>query len=132
MDENLRLLLLQGSLQKSDQRLGFRIDRSKVLNAISSVGAKVRHDSGGRLLVISVSKETEAELARLLPEARIVAVDADPRQVISDLDPTESLFFDALKIRTSKNYRDAKRQRKYGESPEEQQLMSGPCVRDTL
>lgn len=130
MEDNLKLLVLEGREKSNDKRLGFRIDRSKVLNAIAAVGAKVRHDSGGRFIVIQVSPDKVEAIARLLPDARLLAVDADPKSAVGDMDATESLFVNALQIRSSKAYRDAKSTRKYGESPEEQQLMSGSCVRE--
>src|SRR5688500_1574584 len=119
MERNLKLLILERS---RDRRLGARGDRAKALNAISESGAKVRHDSGGRLIVIKASKKAEGLLAERLPEARLEPVDADVKGEITGLDATESLFLDALQIRTSKSYQDAKRRRKFGETPEEQEL----------
>ena len=130
MSENLKLLVLGAAQPPRDRRLGFRIDRSKALNAILSLGAKVRHDSGGRLIVIEAQKKAEKGLTERLPGARLVPVDSDVRDSIPDLDSTESLFLEALKIRTSKRYRDAKKRRKVGETPEEKELISGPCVRE--
>lgn len=129
MDENLRLLVLEWDQPPSDQRLEARIDRTKALEAISASGAKVRHDSGGRLIVVEVPEEAEV-LRERLPEARLLPVDADVRDEIANLDPTESLFLDALRIRTSEDYREAKRRRKYGDTPEEQELLSAPDVRE--
>ncbi len=129
MDENLRLLVLEWDQPRSDQRLEARIDRTKALEAISASGAKVRHDSGGRLIIVEVPEEVEI-LKERLPQARLLPVDADVRDKIANLDPTESLFLDALRIRTSEDYREAKRQRKYGDTPEEQELLSAPDVRE--
>lgn len=130
MSENMKLLVLEAEEPSRDRRLGLRTNRTKALNAISSSGAKVRHDSGGRLIVIEVPEEAEKALTERLSRARLVPVDSDVRGLITDLDSTESLFLDALKIRTSKNYRDAKKRRKVGETPEEKELTSGPCVRE--
>lgn len=130
MDKNLKLLVLESKDPQKDRRLGFRIDRSKAMNALSRSGAKVRHDSGGRLILIEASEETEKAIAKLLPGAQVIPVDSDKRDSIGDLDPTESLFLEALKIRTSKSYREAKKQRKFGETPEEKKLFSGSCVRE--
>ncbi len=130
MDKKLKLLIIEEGKPSKDRRLGSRLDRSKTLNAILSSGAKVRHDSGGRLIVAEVSKEAEKALAKSLPGARLVAVDSDVKGSITSLDPTETLFLEALKIRTSKSYRDAKKRRKFGETPEEKQLLTGSCVRE--
>jgi len=130
MEENLKLLVLKEEEPLRDRRLGFKIERRKVLKAISLSGAKVCHDSGGRLIVIEVLGEAEKALTKLLPRARLVPVDSDVRDSITDLDSTESLFLEALKIRTSTSYRDAKKLRKVGDTPEEKELISKPCVRD--
>lgn len=130
MTRNLKLLVLEGKVRPRDRRLGPGINRAKALTAISEAGAKVRHDSGGRLLVIEAPARAEKELRERLPEARLVAVDADVKDELSSLDETESLFLDALKLRMSKSFRDAKRRRKYGETPEEKELFSGSCVRE--
>lgn len=130
MGENLKLLVIKTEERLRDQRLGFKIDRRKALKAISLSGAKVRHDSGGRLIVIELPEKAEKTLTERLPNARLVPVDFDVRDSIADLDSTESLFLEALKIRTSKSYRDAKKRRKVGETPEEKELMTGSCVRE--
>lgn len=130
MDENLRLLILTPEGPPKERRLEFRAEKNKVLNTMKSAGAKVRHDSGGRLIVIEVSKEAEKLLSQRLVGARLVPLDADAKEVLGEMDPTESLFLDALKIRTSKDYRDAKKRRKVGDTPEERELVSGPDVRE--
>jgi hypothetical protein len=130
MDKDLRLLVLEGREAPHERRLGSRIDRAKALTAISESGARVRHDSGGRLIVIAAPEEAAKALAERLPDARLVPVDADVKDDIADLDPTESLFLDALQIRTSDEYRKAKRERKFGDTPEEQELLSAPDVRE--
>ncbi|MGB7068787.1 MAG: hypothetical protein WBD22_04780 [Pyrinomonadaceae bacterium] len=130
-DKNRKLLILEGNGPSDDRRLGARMDRTKAMNAVTAAGAKVRHDSGGRFIVIEATKAVEAELSKTLPEARIVDVDYDLGDSIADLDSTESLFLEALKIRSSKSYRDAKARRVPGESPEEKLLVSGgSCVRE--
>lgn len=130
MDENLKLLILKEEEPLRDRKLGFKIDRRKALKAISESGAKVRHDSGGRIIEIEILEEEEKILIKLLPRARLVTVDSDVKDSIIDLDTTESLFLEALKIRTSKSYREAKKLRKVGDTPEEKELISGPCVRE--
>jgi hypothetical protein len=130
MKRTLKLLILDDERAVRDRRLGSRIDRVRALNAISTSGAKVRHDSGGRLIVIDARKSAQDALEKSLPNARLVAVDADVKGSIPRLDETESLFLDALQIRSSKSYRDRKRRRKYGETPEEQALFDASCVRE--
>ena len=130
MNENQKLLVLEEGEGPHGGRLGARLDRSKVFTAMAAVGARVRHDSGGRLMVIEVPEGAERALAERLPGARLLPVDADVKGEIADLDPTESLFLDALKLRTSDSFREAKRRRKYGETPEEQLLLTASDVRE--
>lgn len=129
VDGNVKLLILEREELPRDRRLGFRMDRRKALNAISSLGAKVRHDSGGRLMLVEVPEEKARDLREQLPGARIVPLDSDVRDSLAELDSTESLFLAALRIRTSRSYREQKRRRVYGESPEEQELVSAPDFR---
>ena len=130
MRDDPKLLVLGADGPQKDRRLGLRIERRKALTALAAVGAKVRHDSGGRLLVIDASAKAIKELASLLPDARVMAVSAGARQRIASLDSTEVLFLSALKIRSSKAYRAAKKKRKIGESPEERLLFSAPDTRE--
>jgi len=126
MNKNLKLLILEEP--PSDERLGPKISRNKALNAISSSGSKIHHDSGGRLIIIEVSKKAEKALVKLLPGGKLESVDYDAKKLIADLDSNDSLFLEALKTRTSKSYRDAKKRRKVGETPEEKELISGHCI----
>ena len=130
MKRTLKLLILETERSARDRRLGSRIDRARAINAIAAAGAKVRHDSGGRVMVIDARKSAEDALRKSLPDARIVAVDADVKGSIPRLDETESLFLDALQIRTSKSHRARKRRRRFGETPEEQELFDASCVRE--
>lgn len=129
MGENLKLLILATKKATRKGGLRFKLDRRRELGALSAVRAKVCHDSGGRLIVVEVPEGAEKELLKRLPGARLAPVDADVKDSIKDPDPTESLFLEALKIRTSKSYRDAKKKRKFGETPEEKKLTGGSCVR---
>ena len=129
MDENLRLLVLETREQPKDRRIEFRAERRKLLAALAAAGVKVRHDSGGRLIVVDVSAASEKALAAIAG-ARFLPLDTELKDSIADLDSTESLFLDALKIRTSKGYRDAKSRRTVGDTPEERELISGPDVRE--
>lgn len=130
MDKNQKLLVLDEEYSPGNRGLEFRIHKNKVKEAILASGAKIRHDSGGRFIVVHVSDKSEKALLKLLPKARILPIDSDLKELISDMDANEKLFFDALRTRASKKYRDAKMKRKPGESPEEKELFSGSCVRD--
>lgn len=122
-------LLVLDTKEARDRAVEFRAERRKVLTAVTSAGAKVRHDSGGRLIVVDVPPDAEKAVASL-PGVRMLPLDADVKASLSNLDSTESLFLDALQIRTSREYRDAKSRRKVGESPEEQELRSAPDVQE--
>jgi hypothetical protein len=122
-------LLVLDTREARDRAVEFRAERRKVLTAVTSAGAKVRHDSGGRLIVVDVPPEAEKALAAL-PGIRVLPLDADVKASLPNLDSTESLFLDALQIRTSREYRDAKSRRKVGESPEERELRSAPDVQE--
>lgn len=130
MDKVLKLLVIEKDAALKDERLGSRIDRSKTLTALTSMGGKVRHDSGGRLIIIETSKKAEKELSKRMTGVRLVPLDSDVKDIISDLDPNEQLFLEALKIRNSKSFRDAKKKRKFGETAEEKELTSAPCIRE--
>ena len=122
-------LLVLDTREARDRAVEFRAERRKLLTAVTSAGAKVRHDSGGRLIVVDVPPEAEKALAAL-PGVRMLPLDAEVKASLPNLDSTESLFLDALQIRTSREYRDAKSRRKVGESPEERELRSAPDVRE--
>ena len=128
--KNSKLLIVTGKEMSINERFEFKIERSKALNVISSLGAKVSHDSGGRLIVIEIPEKAEQDVIKRLPGARLIPLDSDITNLISNLDSTESLFLNALKIRTSKEYRDAKKKRKVGDTPEEKELISVPDVRE--
>ena len=127
MEESLRLLILEAVQRPKDKRLGGGIDRVKVLNEVASRGGKVRHDSGGRVVVINTADMDEAALTRVAG-ARLVPLDANVRDLLPDLDDNESLFVEALRIRMSPRYRDLKARQRPGETPEEQALLSAPCI----
>jgi hypothetical protein len=105
------------------------VDRRRELLVIASVGGKVRHDSGGRLLVVELPESAEPELLKLLPGASLVTLDAELSRPVPDLDEGEALFLEALRIRHSPAYREAKAKRVFGESPEEKLLATASCVR---
>lgn len=131
MNKNQRLLILQPSGSTEPNRLTLGLERKKILTALAAEGAKVSHDSGGRLLLVELPGRSASALARRLPDARLVPLDdAGIGEAVGDLDPTEALFIEALRIRASAKYRATKRRRKVGDTPEEQRLVSGACVRE--
>jgi len=83
MDKKLKLLVMEEKKTPKDRRLGSRLDRSKALNAILSSGAKVRHDSGGRLIVIEVPKAAEKALAKSLPTAGALSINEPGANVLT-------------------------------------------------
>lgn len=128
MERDLKLLILEGAARPRGRWLGGGIDRIKALNEISSLGAKIRHESGGRLIVVDTSGIDETTIEKRLSGARLVPLDADVKDSIQDLDENESLFLDALRIRTSPDYRAAKDRQRPGETPEEREMLSAPCM----
>lgn len=129
MGKDLKLLVWSGKAPASKATPGTRVDRRKELAAIDAVGARLRHDSGGRLIVLELPDGAEAALLRRLPGAKLLPIGAELAAAIPGLDAGETLFLEALRIRASAGYREAKRRRKPGASPEEQMLATGSCVR---
>jgi hypothetical protein len=130
MGENLKLLVWAARKAQAKKAVaGVRFDRRKLLAALSGVGARVRHDSGGRLIVIELPQAAEPELLKRLPGAKLLPPNAEMKDSLADPDPTEALFLQALTIRSSASYRAAKSNRRFGESPEEKLLRTGSCVR---
>lgn len=112
-------------------RKGSGLARKRVLEEMVATGATVRHDSGGRLLVVEIS-DADADTLRKKPGLVDVAPldEGAVRQALQvpDLDEQDTLFLRALAIRTSPDYRERKRLRVPGESPEEQLLVTAPCT----
>jgi hypothetical protein len=125
-----RLLVLDQEQAPKGEAFGMRLLRANALNALAAVGARVIHDSGGRMLVVEIPERAEATLGERLPGVRVEALETEPERIGAALDQSERLFLAALKIRTSPAYREAKRLRVPGEAPEEILLRSGSCVRE--
>lgn len=117
-----KLLVLEGKMD--------RINRIKAMNVVTSLGGKVRHDSGGRIILIDTLGKDKKILGKLPKGAKLVSVDQDVKSYKVDLDPSEILFLDALKKRNSKDYRSAKKRQKSGETPEEKELFTAPCIEE--
>ena len=128
MNGETRLLVLEEAGAVDRGRLGGGIERNRVLSAVAAAGATVRHDSGGRLMVIDASDETAEALGREVPGVRVVSVDEDVLARLPDLDQSDVLFARALAIRNSAAYRERKSRMTPGETPEEQLLLTAPCT----
>ncbi len=129
MDKNQKLLILEDE-DSTKGRQAFRMRRANAKNTLKDLGAKVRHDSGGRIMIIEISKEEEKALTKNFPNARILSIDQDMKPEITGLNPEESLFLNAVQKRMSPEYRAIKKRQVPGESPEEKKMFSGPCIRE--
>lgn len=96
-------------------------DRETTLKAIAERGGRVVHDSGQRVLVIEVPKRTRLK-DKLLPTTKIVKINGNVKRAISRPSKHETLFIDALKLRTSRKFINEKMQREPGSTPEEQKM----------
>ena len=133
MVSTLQVLLLappsRGAKKKAKGGRGERIDRGRELLAVAAVGGRVRHDSGGRLLLVELPEGAEPKLSKLIAGARLARPEGDLRAVSGGLDAGEKLFLEALRLRHSAAFVERKLRRRFGESPEEQLLSTGSCVR---
>lgn len=124
------LIVAEEADEKREDKLQARVNRVRAMKEVQASG-KVRHDSGGRLLVID-SYDDDRILESLPPGSRIVSIDerlADSMSDLAiDLDSSESLFLEALQIRSSERFREAKARQKPGETPEEQLMFTTPCT----
>jgi hypothetical protein len=132
MENDPQVLILGAEPAPGEPRLSQGLERSRVLRAVATAGAKVKSDDGGRILVIEGTDESTAELQRLLPEAQLRTLDpeGDKALDVSSFNESESLFLSALALRSSGDYRAQKAERVYGDTPEEQELQLGSCVRE--
>ncbi len=122
------LLVVEGA--NADLETGLK--RKRALDALKARGGAVRHDSGGRLVVVEGPQEGEEQATASLREAAVEGASLVPltegvEAMISDLTPNERLFLEAVKIRNSPGYREMKARQKPGESPEEQAMFTAPC-----
>jgi hypothetical protein len=132
MENDPQLLILGAEPAPGKPRLSQGLERGRALRAVAAAGAKVKSDDGGRILVIEGTDGSTAKLQRLMPEAqlRTLAPDGDKALDVSSFNESESLFLSALALRASGDYRAQKAERVYGDTPEEQELQSGSCVRE--
>lgn len=109
-------------------RTGGGIERRRALSALAEAGIKVRHDSGGRLLVVDASEETVRGLRDTAPDLEVVSLDDEVVDRVGALDAQDDLFARALRLRRSARYREVKSRITPGETPEDQLLRSAPCT----
>ena len=128
MADTLRVLLIAARYGAANETAQRR-DRSRELLAISAVGGRVKHDSGQRLILVELPEGAEAKLAGMLPDAQFAAPEGDLKAVSANLDASEALFLEAIRIRHSAAFVERKAKRQFGESPEEQLLSTGSCIR---
>ena len=104
-----------------------RFSKVRVTNAVKAAGAKIRH-SAGRIFLLD-TRENDEEIRRNLPEGtRLLPTDREIDTTLTDLEPSELLLLDAIRLLESPEYRAEKQRSRPGETPEEQELFSGPCV----
>jgi hypothetical protein len=108
-------------------RMSGGIERRRALGALAEAGIKVRHDSGGRLLIVDASEETMSGLRDRVPDVDVVPLDEVVDQV-GALDAQDALFLQALRLRMSADYQSVKSELTPGETPEEQLLRTAPCT----
>lgn len=127
MNDDTRLLILPEELT-AQGRLGGGIERKRVLRSLAEAGVHVSEDSGGRLLVIEGGDDVVRALEERIPGVRIARVEEGVSGLVGEVDAQDALFVRALDIRLSADYLELKRNQKPGGTPEEQMLLSGPCI----
>ncbi|MEO8219727.1 MAG: hypothetical protein ABI563_02930 [Specibacter sp.] len=104
------------------------IERLRLLGVLADAGVKVRHDSGGRLLVVDASDQAVKAAQESGPDFDSVPLDGELTQRVGDLNAQDALFLQALQLRLSPEYQRRKSEMTPGESPEEQLLRTAPCT----
>jgi hypothetical protein len=124
MDEDLGLLVIESGEEQEPSGLA----RVRAIRAVEQAGGKVRHDSGGRLLLVERAGLDEEALREAAPGARLEPADAERPAPDRELDANDTLFLQAVRVRASRGYQEMKRRQVPGESPEEQLMFSAPCT----
>ena len=127
MEPETRILVLTDEPSGEEGRREVSANRTRVLSELAAAGVKVREDSGGKLLVIETTGDTDESLQQIGGVA-IVSPDESIEDRVGELDAQDELFARALAIRLSPTYRELKSRQIPGETPEEQLLISGPCT----
>lgn len=125
MESNAKFLVLDVGHDKP--RPGDRTAVARALDSVVSSGATFRHSSG-RIVVVEASDAQAERLTAEIPGARLVPFDADVSALIPDLDTSELLFLEAVRIRNSATYQQEKAGQTPGDSPEEQLMFTAPCI----
>jgi len=107
-----------------------KMDRAKLAGELQASGARITSDSGGKVVVIDVPDDKQEIVRKKLPKVQLLGLDQDIKKAAPKLDENEKLFVDALKLRTSPAYIEAKKARKPGSTPEEKEFFAGPHVID--
>ena len=112
-------------MQRSVLVFNEKIDRIRIKNRLRSLGVKVRHDSGGRVMVIDSDRDEKQIPQRLPKGVSLMPADKISAQPKKTMDHNEEMFLKSVKLRSSEKYRAMKAAQVLGESPEEQLLMTG-------
>lgn len=113
------------SMSKYMLILEHKSERHKCLNKIKPLGARVVHDSSGRVVVIEAHDKKQVE--KNLPKgATLVDISKKFSGTLKNMDESETLFLSALEKRYSKKYRTMKDSQIPGESQEEIEFFSAP------
>lgn len=123
-----RLLILTDEAMRVPGGAGGGISRIQALRRLTADGVKVSADGGGRLLVVEASDAEARRLEKQIPGAKVVDLEEGFEEGLGEVDDQDALFSRALAIRVSPEYREMKANQEPGSTPEEQLLVSGPCV----
>ena len=108
-----------------------KAERNNTIDNIKSQGGHIIHDSGGRLLIIEAGRVEDKIRNNLSQNTRMMNVDEINKNLLENLDNSESIFLDALNLKNTVIYQAAKRNRKPpGEEPEEKEMLLGSCMGD--
>ncbi len=107
-----------------------RADRRLLKSRLKQLGIRVVHDSGSRFMVVGVPDDEKGLKDRLPPGTELLSPDKVSPEVAGEDDGQELLFLNALQLRQSKKYREMKAGQTPGESPEEQEIYSAPCMEE--
>lgn len=127
-EETLRVLVVPGQRPRDVGRLTGGVERKRLLAALASAGIRVRHDSGGGLVVVEIDDERQDALLRSFSGLKVENLVEGIGDRVGDVDEQDTLFVRALEIRANPRYREAKRRRVPGETAEEQLLLTAPCT----
>lgn len=128
LNDRTRVLVLTEEPLRGPGGVGQSISRIRALERLAEAGIKVSSDGGGRLLVVEASDAAIRRIEEAVSGAKVLDLDEGFDERLGDVDEQDSLFAQALALRVSPEYREMKARQEPGETPEEQLLLSGPCV----